>query len=348
MSKKVKVIIFIMIFITIFLIISKFLNPVGSTGEWYSSYIITDYYKKKKDTVNVLYVGSSNIYAGISPLEIYEKTGITGYDMSTPEQKVWTSYYELKEAFKTQSPKVVFLESSEFFCSPNDQAEPSIRKAIDPLKWSDNKVDMINDSIYNFSSFDKLSCYVPILRFHSRWSNLTWGDFVKFYNNNEFTYEGYMFNKNVQSYKNSSNKIEDSENEDITDIYKMPEAVRNYLSKIIELCKEKNSELVLISMPTPKIWSQDKHDDVEAFSKAYNLKFIDLNAEENPNIDWTKDSPDEGIHLNIYGAEKVGSFLSTYITKNWSFENHKNDANYRNWDENLEKYNLKKTELKSK
>lgn len=337
-----RVIIFIIIFIILFLFVNKLYNPVGTTGEWKPSFTIIDYYKQSKDTVDVLFIGSSNVYADVSPLEIYGRTGTTAYSFATPEQKVWTSYYMIKEALKTQKPKVIFLETGEFFSDQNDQKEASQRKAIDTLKFSQNKIDMMNDKVYNFSFFDKLSCIFPVLRFHSRWSNLGWTDITKFYNTDEYSYKGYILDKSVKSYTDKR------EEEDTTNLLQMPDTVKNYLEKIIELCEENECELVLMSMPTPKAWSQEKHDDIETYALQNDLNFIDLNTDDNIYINWEEDSSDGGLHLNIYGAERVGEYLATYIDENYELPDHRNDDSIStNWDSLLEKYNDNKETLKN-
>lgn len=341
MKKTLRVITFIIIFIVLFLFVDRLFDPVGTKGEWKSSNVMVDYYRKEKNTVDVLFVGNSNVYAGISPLEIYERTGVTGYSYSSPEQKVWTSYYMIKEALKTQKPQVIFLETGEFFSDINDQTEQSKRKAIDSIMMSQNKIDMINDSVYGLSKFDKLTYMINIFRFHSRWSNLDWSDITKFFNTTDYTYDGYIFDTNVKSYNEKKGE------EDTTNLLQMPDTVRNYLDKIIEMCSENNCKLVLIGMPTPQTWCQEKHDDIETYALQNNLNYIDLNTDDNISIDWEKDSSDGGLHLNIYGAEKVGEYLANYIDENFELPDHRNDNLAQLWNKDLERYNKKKIETKS-
>lgn len=335
-----RVLIFILILVVLFLFVNKLFNPVGTTGEWKPSNTIVDFYRQEKNTIDVLFVGSSNVYAGISPLEIYQRTGVTGYSFATPEQKVWTSYYMIKEALKTQHPKVLFLDAGEFFSDTNDQKEASKRKAIDTLKLSQNKIDMINDSVYGLSDFDKLSCIFPVLRFHGRWNNLGWTDITKFFSVSDYSYKGYILDEAVKSYE------EKKDEEDITNLLQMPDSVRTYLDKIMELCEDNDCELVLMDMPSPKTWSQEKHNDIETYALQNDLNFIDLNTDDNLSMNWEEDSSDGGVHLNIYGAERVGEYLANYIDENYELLDHRNDKLSASWNKALEKYNQKKEEAK--
>ncbi len=115
MKKIIKYSLFILIFLVILSIISKILSPAfGTDDKWFTSNSIGDLYKNQKDSIDVMFVGDSCIYTAVSPLEIYNETGITSFDLSTPGQKLWSSYYVLNEAFKTQKPKVCFIECGEY------------------------------------------------------------------------------------------------------------------------------------------------------------------------------------------------------------------------------------------
>ena len=320
-----KIVVFITIFMILFCVLGIFFNPTGTIKEWFQSYTVIEFYKEKKNSIDVLYVGNSCVYTGISPMEIYKNTGITGYAFSTSGQRIVSSYYFIKEAFKTQTPKLVFLEIGEAFTGIDQNDEMSIRRAIDSLKFSKNKLDMIFDEDYQLSNYDKLSCIFPILRFHSRWNNLDESDLRKFVFKGNYTEKGYLLEKNIKKYngkidkrlKNDQEKETDDVKEIQLEISKIPAEVRVKIDKIIEYCKQKNSELIFIKLPEPLAWNEEKHEIIKYYAKEKNIKFIDLNYDEKINIDWQTDTQDEGNHLNLYGAKKVGQYLSDYLGAIW-------------------------------
>ena len=105
MKRIIKYFLFIFIFLILLSVVSKLLNPAfGFNDEWYITNSVGDLYKSPKNSLDVLLVGDSCIYSALSPLEIYNETGIASFNLSTPGQKMWSSYYLLKEAFKTQKP----------------------------------------------------------------------------------------------------------------------------------------------------------------------------------------------------------------------------------------------------
>lgn len=354
MKSFIKTSVFLLIFVIMFSIASRLYNPSGTMGPWFQSNAIMNFYKKSKNSVDTIYVGDSSVYSGISPLEIYNNIGVTGYSYSTAMQTVWSSYYLLKEAYKTQSPQIIFMETGQFFTNPNNQDEKSKRYAIDPLKMSKNKIDMINDKDYNFSNYEKMTCIFPIIRYHSRWNKLSEYDIRKFVNT-DYLYEGYSIQSKVVENKYRKNKENDNKNNSDKKITDQPQVdevipleVENKLNDIKSLCNEHNSKLVLLDMPDEKTWSLDQHNQIKDYADKNNIDFLDLNMDENISIDWNEDSQDGGEHLNIYGAEKVGKYLSNYISNNFKLENHKNDLAYNNWNEQLNQYNEEKMAEKKK
>lgn len=341
-----KIIIFLLIFMLMFSILNRFFNPSGTMKEWFQSNAMLEFYRERKESIDVIYVGNSCIYSAVSPMEIYEKIGITGYSISSPKQKIWSSYYMIKEVLKYQKPKLIFIEVGEVFYGKNTNDELSTRKAIDTLKLSKNKIDMVNDNDYNMSNFEKLGCIFPIIRYHSRWSSVDEYDFRKFIFDGNYTEKGFLLEKEKRSYKGRfSNKIQNEIIEDYNleeELDKIPNECEKKVDEIINLCKENNIELVLIKFPEPKVWNEEKHNIIKEFAYQKEIKFVDLNYEEKINIDWETDTQDGGDHLNIYGAEKVAQYLADFIKNNYELQDHRNDKNYADWNEDLKKYKIYK------
>ena len=67
------------------------------------------FYSLDNNTLDVVFIGSSNIHCNVNPNVIWHEYGITSYDYSCDQQELGTSYYYLQQVFETQSPKVVFL-----------------------------------------------------------------------------------------------------------------------------------------------------------------------------------------------------------------------------------------------
>ena len=113
-----------------------------------------------------------------------------------------------------------------------------------------------------------------------------------------------------------------------------------YFEKIVDLCKENNIELIAVEFPSIQTWNSDKKERVEQIAKDNNVRFLDLHdVLDEIGIDWSKDTGDEGYHLNISGAEKISDYLGKFLSENYEFENYKNEEVYKSWEEELVKYN---------
>ena len=95
------------------------------------------YEKEKKHSVDFMFFGSSLAYCDIIPSVIYEDTGLTSYVMAGPEQTIPLTYWYLRQACSTQSPKVVFIEATGMFFSSHSK---SVKINLTYMPWSINRL----------------------------------------------------------------------------------------------------------------------------------------------------------------------------------------------------------------
>ena len=73
------------------------------------------YRAEPKNSIDVLYFGSSYAYCDYDPVEVYRETGLTGYVMGGSEQTMSITYWYLREALATQNPSAVVIEPTGVF-----------------------------------------------------------------------------------------------------------------------------------------------------------------------------------------------------------------------------------------
>ena len=73
-------------------------------------YQVEKFYELPKDSVDLLFVGSSHAIVNFNVGKLYDDYGITSFVFGGAMQPMWNSYYALKEALKTQKPKLIVLE----------------------------------------------------------------------------------------------------------------------------------------------------------------------------------------------------------------------------------------------
>lgn len=260
---------------------------------------------EKKNTIDALFIGDSLIYTSILPTKLYEDHGFTSYDLSTPAQRLYDSYEYLLKALDTQKPSIVFIESNGFF------REFSVGSALKA----------------------KVSRYLPVITYHNRWKSLKWNDFTKKPEYSWINYnKGYRGTDKVKSPTDIKDYMEKKkEKKKILDIDKY------YIELILDLCKENDIEVVLLSTPSMKSYNYAKYVRMKDFSKEHGLEYIDFNLDIDVKIDWQTDTADRGDHLNYSGAKKVTEYIGK-VLKEKKFVDHRGDERYKDWDDSLAKF----------
>lgn len=260
----------------------------------------------EKDTVDVVILGNSNAYRGINPMKIWMDCGITscliGHSfISEPE-----AYHRAKNFLDNQSPKLLVLETDCLFDTGNqfdeqgkliyeDEKNKEIGFGISKIK---NKLDDTEEEI-----LAALDSKYPTIKFNYRWKQLTLKELTNVTTKRAFTSRGFLTSKYVEPFVYGDTYMDkkDKAKEPIDSLHS------KYFYKIIDLCNEKNIKLVLVTIPSGYSWNMRKHNTVSELAKENNLSYIDFNTRTDliPTFDWTKDTKDEGLHLNNTGASKV-------------------------------------------
>lgn len=299
--RKLRIILIIITFLIVFILLNMLLAPKYMTSLVEGS-MISEYYEQDKNH-EVIFIGDCEVYANFSPMVMYEEQGITAYVRGSSQQLIWQSYQILKETLKYETPKVVvFNVNSMRYGEPASEAYN--RLTIDKMKWSKEKVDIIQASMTEEENF--ISYVLPIMRYHSRFDKLTEEDFEYLFKRKQNTYNGFLINKNIKP-------VESLPTQKKLANYKFDDICYEYLDKIRDLCKENNIELVLIKAPSLYPYWYDEYEEqitnyaVKNGLEYYNLKLV----VDEVGIDYSQDTYDGGLHLNLAGATK----LSTYFSK---------------------------------
>lgn len=304
------------------------------TAEW------DGFYDEPKDSINVLYLGSSHVMAGINPLEIWKEYGITGYICGSTKLSLPATYAYLQEALKYQTPEVVVLDMSRIFqFYENQEYEEDTRRALDYLKYSETKMEAASVLMEGDSQQTKLSYRFPFFRYHSRWQELTKEDFQY------LTREQHCMEKGMSMRFDRSGfdlPKDFMEAENTNERYQIDRVSAEYFEKITLLCKEKNIELLLVKIPSYN-WNLKRHTLSAQLAETYGLEFIDYTMPDmRKQIQFVgkDDFVDEGDHINTYGANKVSKHLGQYLIQNYEFTKHTETDIQQEWQQDYEAYAL--------
>lgn len=329
-SKQINIVLKLTFVILIIYSLQRLVIP-KYMGEIKEGAFILDYYREK-NTHDVLMVGDCELYENISTVKMWDRYGINSYIRGSAGQKIWQTYFLLKESLKYEKPKVVIINAlSMKYNDPKD--ETYNRMTIDYMKWSKEKIDMIN------ASKTKDECFIeylfPILRYHDRILKLDKNDFKYYFNKDVVTLAGYFPKKGVKKVKTfpRENEIKD---------FRFGDRAYFYLDKIRLLCKKNNIKLIIIKAPIlSPVWYKAWDKNMVDYTKKYNIPYYNL-YEKNKEIkiDYNKDTYDRGRHLNYKGADKIGDFLGKILSAKYNIKNRKSDNNLSKlWEKRVKTYN---------
>lgn len=280
---------------------------------------------------DVIFVGDCEVYANFSPMELYREAGITSYIRGSSQQLIWQSYYVLKETFRCETPRaVVFNVNSMRYSEPVSEAYN--RLTIDKMKWSREKVDIIRASMTEEEDF--LSYVFPILRYHSRFDELTAEDVRFLFRSQDTTWNGHLMNKNVKPLDKLPTKR-------ILADYAFAEVCWDYLNQMLALCREHGTELILIKAPSVYPFWYDEYDaQIQEYADKNGLKFYNfLDHVEQIGIDYTQDTYDGGLHMNLAGATKLSRYFAEILSERHKLPDHRSDpAIAKAYEERLARY----------
>ena len=314
-SQVIKSIVYVLILVLLFYWASGVL-----VAKWRDHNCETDmmreFYRTEKNSVDVLILGSSQVVAGFSPMEMYEKHGISAYSLGSSNQPLFCSYYLLREALERQNISNLVIDVSMLYVRGDRE---SVRKILDNMPLSKNKLVAIRDQRDMKIAEDQKSLVLPIMKYHTRWKELVAEDFI-YEERDKIQYRGGVMMSGLTELNIEGFYIDDDE---ITE-ESMYDYELEYFEKILDLCEEKNIDVLLCKTPK-SYWNLTKHNEVQEIADARGLDFIDFNLKSNLDaigFDMTQDMKDKE-HANLRGAVKMSDYVGQYLVDHYDLKDHR-------------------------
>lgn len=259
-----------------------------------------------EDSLDVIIYGDSEAYSAFSPVQMWNEYGFTSYVCASSNQYITLTYSFIRETLIHQKPKVVFLETNAIYRKMNSSdAFLSTMQSIFPVFEYHNL----------WKNFDPLNM-------NENDSDYCWQDGLK-----GFKYMDIVNNSNRLNYMWSTTKVQ-----------KFPQDNLPYVEAICDFCKEQGVQLVFVSAPSTVHWNYAKHNAMVKLTAQLGVPYIDLNLEKDIGINWYTDTCDGGDHVNYFGATKVSTFFGKYVQQTFGLADHRDDANYDDWNALKQKY----------
>ncbi len=337
-KKWIKFIASAVIVVVTLALLQALLMPKYSVNKPYEGAFVAEYYGETKDH-DVIFVGDCEVYENFSPIVLWRDYGINSYIRGSADQYIYQSYYLLEDTLRYETPDVVIFNVQALDPAREANAEePYNRMTIDGMKWSPSKIGAINSSMLEDEQF--LDYVFPILRYHSRWSELNKNDFTHMFKSEKVSHNGYLMKVGVKPAQNVPTGRP-------LPSYDFTEKAWKHLDMMVELCEKKGIKLLLIKAPSLyPYWYPEYDEQVVEYAKEHDLTYINfLDIQDETGIDYTKDTYDGGLHMNVEGAEKLSTWLGKYLTETVGLADRRGEeALSERWSEKIELYEKDKTE----
>ena len=352
--KLMRAICFCLLFVILFVFLSgAFIPRTGTTEDGMESRISKAYRGEPRDSIDTVFIGNSDIYRAISPVDLFHQTGITSAIAGRPNKQLSEVPGDIRDILRYQNPKTIVLETDCMFSGTN----PGFKKGISPLEAEAAKVDVAGQVPSKATNADvagqapskatdtDVAGQAPSKATDTAHQNifakckalLQEGDsaflaalnykfpLVKYHDNwkhlklTTFLQPRgkYHFSNKGMAYANTV-KAYPFGNEYMQlsggKHAMLSEEKLDQFQKIYDLCDRNGIRLVLLTVPSANTWNKGKSDTVKQLAKKYDLTYYDYNRQLPAGFDWATDSKDGGNHLNYAGASAVTKDLAKKLT----------------------------------
>lgn len=298
--------------------------------------LIAEYYGEEK-AHDVVFIGDCEVYENFSPAVLWQEYGINSYIRGSAQQLIWQSYYLLEDTLRYETPKVVvFNVLSLKYNEP--QKEAYNRMTLEGMRWSVSKIKAIQASMTDKENF--LDYVFPILRYHSRWSELGNEDVEYLFRTKRVSHNGYYMRVDVKPAENVPT------GQPLAD-YRFGENALSYLDQMTALCREKGIQLVLVKAPSLyPYWYEEWEEQVEEYAAEHDLLYVNLlELADEAGIDFSQDTYDAGLHMNLSGAEKLSRYFGKILLEETGVTDRREEQELcAVWEQKLAAYEQEKEE----
>ncbi len=285
-----------------------------------------DFYALEKDSLDMVFIGSSHSYCTFDPANFEGKS----FQMGTPLQHPDTSYYSLLEVLDYQSPKTVVVEV--YWDMLDDDFELKQATSLFEVMKNEERIEDYIEKV--FPDGDKVKYENDVIRFQqdffaygaTRLENKIQnvfgvtkdalpssnGEGVEYY-----LADGYVYCDIIipESEFDKTNQFKNLDGRD----WEFSEVQKKWLEKIVEKCNEESINLIFVTAPVANVSMgyiknyDEIHAKVAAFAEENGVPYIDYNVINMEESLLTHDNFRDDAHLNDSGVKIVDAHFADFL-----------------------------------
>lgn len=284
------------------------------------------FYLEDDNSLDVVFIGSSELYNDFSPSLAYGEYGFTSYTLGLPQSSAALWKAQLKEVLRHQTPQLIVVEinAALFHDDALLYSDATLRHFLDNTPFSRNKIEAINSLPLQDNIF---SYYFPFIKYHG--SPDIGSSWLSAKTELQMEHRGYSLLKGIYTNPKSVDTSQTLFNvrNDTKTVDLLPESER-LLRDFLEYCNEEGIDNIVFTRFPHRISSEEKVERYHRCNRAgeiiqeYGYPFINfdgLNEELGLSVDHDYYDSD---HLNIAGQQKFTRFFSEYLITHYNLTGH--------------------------
>lgn len=295
---------------------------------------VRSYYLEEENSLDVVFMGASDVNTAFAPPLAYEKFGFTSYLYAFDANPGSLYKYQLKEILSTQNPQAIVIEINGLLYTSNQQeTEARLRLFSENIPFSLNKLA----AIYRQDVDNKISYVFPIIKYHGNW--IKGSELLETYKWRTTQGSKPALWKGITACT-LARPVDPSDWEASLPTDSIPE---EQLIDFLEFCKSKNlSNIVFARFPHRNhVEYTYKIAQIEQILAKYGYSLLNLEkCMDEIGLDLNTDFYDDE-HLNIYGQEKLTDYLGRYLANEvLGAPRKQSEENAKHWDDCIDSYKL--------
>ena len=292
------------------------------------------FYLEPIDSLDVVFIGASEVSSDISSVYLYELSGLTSYQISSDSAPATVYLPQLREILSRQKPRLIVVEMNGFLAGSADDLynDAKIRTFLDPTPLSRRKLDTMERLPLQE---DPASYIFPFLKYHTFWAHPR--ALLNYAPSRALTLaRGYSL---LKGYITRPVCMDEQALAPIPDepLELGHEVVWEYLREFTAFCDENDLRVVYARFPHELSSGQE----VRAYRRFLTIKnwltengrtCLDLQTVQ-PEIGLRRKDYYNESHLNILGQEKFTAYLSKLLSSEYGLQPRELDGAQRShWD----------------
>lgn len=306
---------------------------------------IKGFYDEDKKSLDVVFLGASEVYSDFAPGCAYEHSGITSYLFATQANSILNYKAQLKNILSRQDPQLIVVELNGALYGDEAEAtkEENLRNYADNVPLDSTKLEWISRNVTeNYEEY-----LFPIMKYHSVWKDIP----------SDMKYQSTIVNDKLRGYNylkgilnetqvfRSSQRSMNSMLPKLADKRKpLTELEEKNLRDLLQYCRDENlKNVVFVRFPhivvTRTYERFERSNTVGDIVNEYGYDYLNLERD----IAQTGIKDDKHFynldHLNVYGQKIFTEYLTDYLSGRYGVKPRTlSESQKTEWDECADYY----------